>query len=29
MQFRATYFEIKRLGVDVWQKVSEKAFLEN
>jgi hypothetical protein len=28
MQFRVTCFEIKRLGDDVWQKVSEKAFLE-
>jgi hypothetical protein len=28
MQFRETYFEIKRLGDDIWQKVSEKAFLE-
>jgi hypothetical protein len=28
MQFRVTCFEIKRLGDDVWQKVSEKAFME-
>jgi hypothetical protein len=28
MQFKVTCFEIKRLGDDVWQKVSEKAFLE-
>jgi hypothetical protein len=28
MQFRVTCFEIKRLGEDAWQKVSEKTFLE-
>ena len=28
MNFKITCFEIKRLGDDVWQKVSEKAFLE-
>jgi hypothetical protein len=28
MQSKLTNFEIKKLGDDVWQKVSEKAFLE-
>jgi hypothetical protein len=28
MQFRVTCFEIKRLGEDAWQNVSEKTFLE-
>ena len=28
MQFRIACFDIKRLGEDVWQKVSEKKFLE-
>jgi hypothetical protein len=28
MQYRETCFEIKRLGDNIWQKISEKAFLE-